>query len=180
MVDVRFREVVVDRHRTVLLERTRRLVPALIVFAVACSSVEGTPNVDACASLPWEASFGKSAQQVRSVLQVEIADTDEERAKGLMGVTSLPENHGMAFVWDAPTDGSFWMKDTLIPLSIAFIGSDGRVVTLRDMAPCEADPCATYPATAPYVTAIEANAGWFDAHHVEVGDEVGLSQQACS
>jgi uncharacterized membrane protein (UPF0127 family) len=72
------------------------------------------------------------------------------------------------------------MKDTLIPLSIAFVDAGGRVVTLRDMAPCEADPCMTYSATAPYVTAIEANAGWFDAHHVEVGDEVSLSPQMCS
>ena len=163
-----------------MLTRTRRLVPLLLVFAVACSNAEGTPNAAACASLPWEAWFGKSATQRTSVLQVEIADTDDERARGLMGVTSLPENHGMAFVWDAPTDGSFWMKDTLIALSIAFVDAEGRVVTLRDMAPCEADPCMTYSATAPYVTAIEANAGWFDAHHVEVGDEVGLSQQACS
>jgi uncharacterized membrane protein (UPF0127 family) len=156
-------------------ERTRRLVPVLLALAVACSSAgQGTPNAEFCASLPWDATFG------RSTLQVEIADTDAERAKGLMGVTSLPENHGMAFVWDAPTDGSFWMKDTLIPLSIAFVGADGRIVTLRDMTPCEADPCTTYAATAPYVTAIEANAGWFDAHHVEVGDEVGLSRRGCS
>jgi uncharacterized membrane protein (UPF0127 family) len=113
-------------------------------------------------------------------MQLEIADTDAERAKGLMGVTRLPENHGMAFLWDAPTDGAFWMKDTLIPLSIAFVGQDGKVVTIQEMTPCAADPCPTYTATGPYVTAIEANAGWFDTHHVEVGDEVGLTPQFCS
>ena len=153
----------------------RRLVLLLVTFAVGCSSgTEGTPNAAFCASLPWNVTIG------RSTLQVEIADNDAERSQGLMGVTRLPENHGMAFVWDAPTEGTFWMKDTLIPLSIAFVGADGRVVTLRDMAPCEAEPCQTYTATEPYVWAIEANAGWFGEHHAEVGDEVGLHQQMCS
>jgi uncharacterized membrane protein (UPF0127 family) len=153
----------------------RRLVLLLVVFAVGCSSgTQGSPNASYCASLPWIATFDKAT------LQVDIADDDAERAQGLMGVARLPDDHGMAFVWDAPTDGTFWMKDTLIPLSIAFVGEDGRIVTLRDMAPCEAEPCMTYAATAPYVTAIEANAGWFDEHHVEVGDEVSLEQPACA
>ena len=156
-------------------DRIRQIVLLLLVFAVGCSSGgNATPNPAFCASLPWNATIG------RSTLQVEIADDDAERSQGLMGVARLPENHGMAFVWDAPTEGTFWMKDTLIPLSIAFVGADGRIVTLLDMTPCEADPCQTYAATAPYVTAIEANAGWFDEHHVEVGDEVVLRQQACS
>jgi len=155
----------------------RHLGALALVTAAACSVATnpGTPDPETCLHEPWNATFGR-----HGTLQVAIADTDAERQQGLMGVTRLPDNHGMAFVWDAPTDGSFWMKDTLIPLSIAFVGSDGKIVTLQDMTPCTEDPCPTYAATSPYVTAYEANAGWFDAHNIEVGDEVGLTQQACS
>jgi uncharacterized protein len=155
--------------------RMRRLLVLVTIFAVGCATAhDGTPNPAFCASLQWRADIGRAS------LRVEIADDDTERQRGLMGVTSLPKNEGMAFVWDAPTDGTFWMKDTLIPLSIAFVGADGRIVTLRDMAPCTADPCQTYAATAPYTTAIEANAGWFDARGIQVGDEVGLKEPTCS
>jgi uncharacterized membrane protein (UPF0127 family) len=154
----------------------RALAATALLVAVACgASGNGSPNASFCASLPWNATFGR-----HDTLQVEVADTDAERQQGLMGVTRLPENHGMAFVWDTPTDSTFWMKDTLIPLSIAFIDAGGKVVTLLDMTPCTADPCQQYAATAPYVTAIEANAGWFEEHHVETGDDVGLAPQMCS
>ena len=153
----------------------RRILTLAVVLAVGCSAAnEATPNPAFCASLPWRANIGKAS------LRVEIADDDAERQQGLMGVTSLPKNAGMAFVWDTPTDGTFWMKNTLIPLSIAFVGADGRIVTLRDMAPCTADPCMTYAATAPYTVAIEANQGWFDQHGIQVGDEVGLQRPMCS
>ena len=97
-----------------------------------------------------------------------------------MGVTDLPENHGMAFRWDAPTEATFWMKDTLIPLSIAFVGEDGTVIAVREMAPCTADPCTTYGADGPYTMAIEANANWFEDHGIAVGDRVTFLGQICS
>ncbi len=77
-------------------------------------------------------------------LTVEAADTPAEREHGLMGRTSLDTDEGMVFLFDGPTDGSFWMKDTLIPLSIAFWDEDGRIVGIRDMDPCTEDPCPTY------------------------------------
>jgi uncharacterized protein len=110
---------------------------------------------------------------------VDIADTDAAREHGLMGVTDLPEDQGMAFVWDAPTDASFWMKDTLIPLSVAFVDERRRVIAVREMTPCAADPCPTYDAGAPYTTAVEANAGWFEDHGVEPGDRMRLREGAC-
>lgn len=109
-----------------------------------------------------------------ATLSVEVADTDAERAQGLMGVEELAHDDGMAFVFDEPTETSFWMKDTLIPLSIAFVDAADRVVTILEMTPCVADPCPKYGATEPYVLAVEANEGWFDAHGVEVGDEARL------
>jgi uncharacterized membrane protein (UPF0127 family) len=111
-----------------------------------------------------------------AVLYVEIADVDDERRRGLMHVEHLPADEGMAFLYDEPVQGTFWMKNTLIPLSIAFVGDDGRVVGMRDMEPCEADPCPHYGVGEPYVLAIEANQGWFDEHGIEVGEEAVLHQ----
>jgi len=85
---------------------------------------------------------------------------------------------GMAFVFDAPTDGTFWMKDTLVPLSIAFIDDAGTIVTVLEMEPCEADPCPTYGADAPYVLAVEANGRYFDRMGIEEGDRAQLAEAA--
>ena len=109
-------------------------------------------------------------------LTVRIADSAEEQRQGLMGVESLGEDRGMAFVYDDPTTGSFWMKDTLIPLSIAFVDGD-RIVAIEEMTPCETDPCPTWDSGgAAYTLAIEANAGWFTAHGIAVGDRATLER----
>jgi uncharacterized membrane protein (UPF0127 family) len=89
-------------------------------------------------------------------------------------VMALAPDDGMAFVFDDPVTTTFWMKDTLIPLSVAFVGEDGRVVSIADMEPCEADPCPTYAATGPYTLAVEANLGWFADHSVAAGDPARL------
>ena len=91
-----------------------------------------------------------------------------------MGRTELGADEGMLFAFPEPSTGAFWMKDTLIPLSIAFWGEDGRIHTILEMTPCEADPCETYPAADPYTYALEMNAGWFAEHGVEVGDLVDV------
>lgn len=109
-----------------------------------------------------------------SVLYVDVADTAQELKKGLMGVEALPEDEGMAFMFDEPSETTFWMKDTLIPLSIAFVDGSGRVVGVRDMEPCEDDPCPTYGVDRPFVLTIEANLGWFDRAGIEVGDRAEL------
>ncbi len=111
-----------------------------------------------------------------AVLHVEVASTPDARARGLMGRTELPSDQGMAFVFDRPTTSRFWMKDTLIPLSIAFWDGRNRVVAILNMPPCRADPCPTYGPHRPYVGAVEAKLGYFDDHGVEVGDHVRLTQ----
>jgi len=113
-----------------------------------------------------------------AVLYVDVADTAQEQQKGLMGVATLPADEGMAFVFEKPVDSTFWMKDTLIPLSIAFVDDSGRMIGVRDLEPCEADPCPTYGANQPFVLAIEANLGWFDRAGIEVGDHAELSVSA--
>jgi len=111
-----------------------------------------------------------------AVLHVEVASTPDARARGLMGRTELPSDQGMAFVFDGPTTSQFWMKDTLIPLSIAFWDAGNRVVAILNMAPCRADPCPAYGPHRPYVGAVEAKLGYFDDHGVEVGDLVALTR----
>jgi uncharacterized protein len=111
-------------------------------------------------------------------LHVWVADDDAERAKGLMGVTRLPSSEGMAFLFDGPSIESFWMKDTLIPLSVAFVDARGGIVTIREMEPCRSDPCPTYGSVAPYVMAIEANRGWFEDNGVRIGDPASLEAVA--
>jgi uncharacterized membrane protein (UPF0127 family) len=101
---------------------------------------------------------------------LEVARTPEARAQGLMGRTSLPRDGGMAFLFEGQTTGAFWMKDTLIPLSILFWQSDGRIIDIFDMRPCRSDPCPVYRASGPYVGAIEMNRGAFERLGVEVGD----------
>jgi uncharacterized membrane protein (UPF0127 family) len=86
----------------------------------------------------------------------------------------------MAFLWGRPTDSSFWMQDTLIPLSIAFVDASGQIVTTQEMTPCTTDPCTTYEASAPYTMAVEANAGWFREHGIEVGDSAALREAGCA
>jgi uncharacterized protein len=91
-----------------------------------------------------------------------VADTPAERSRGLMGVTDLGGADGMVFVYDAPTQGQFWMRNTVMPLSIGFFAADGSFVSSTDMQPCLEGPdsaCARYGATGEYTAAIEMPLG---------------------
>jgi uncharacterized membrane protein (UPF0127 family) len=95
-------------------------------------------------------------------LLVALADTPDRRSQGLMGVTDLGDLDGMVFVFPEPSTGRFWMKDTLIPLDIAFFATDGSLLGVREMDPCTSDPCPNYGVEAPWQWAIEVPAGVFD------------------
>jgi uncharacterized protein len=109
-------------------------------------------------------------------VQVEIADDDEERRVGLMHRESLEEEEGMLFLFPVAHRGGFWMKDTLIPLSIAFVDSDGRILRILDMTPCRADPCRIYDPGVAYRSALEVNRGTFSRWGVEEGDLLRLER----
>ncbi len=109
------------------------------------------------------------------IVDVEVADTPELRRVGLSGRSELDEDSGMVFVYFEDATSSFWMKDTKIPLSIAFFDVDGRIHTILDMPPCEVDPCPTYAPDEPYRGALEVNLGAFDDWGVEVGDKVTIA-----
>ncbi|MDF2790732.1 MAG: hypothetical protein K0S80_3833 [Neobacillus sp.] len=112
------------------------------------------------------ATSGKKTIQ----LTVQVADTPKKRDKGLMFVEHLPENAGMLFVFSGETYGGFWMKNTLIPLSIAFLDSDGKILKILDMLPCKEDFCPTYDPELTYHYALEVNLGWFKKNQINEGD----------
>jgi uncharacterized protein len=104
----------------------------------------------------------------------EVATTVATRAVGLMRRFSLRPDHGMLFVFDAPQPLTFWMKNTYIPLSIAFIGADGRILNIEDMAP---QTESAHNSRGPAMFALEMKKGWFAQFEVTAGERVdGLAQ----
>lgn len=106
-------------------------------------------------------------------VRVEIADSPDEQVRGLMERTALAEDRGMLFVFPDEEVRSFWMKNTLIPLSIAYMDSEGRIVDLQDMKPLD-DEEPHYVSSEPARFALEVNKGFFEEHGVEVGDRAEL------
>ena len=102
-------------------------------------------------------------------LELEVARTDEEQARGLMFRKSMPDDHGMLFPYTYDRPLSFWMKDTTIPLSIAFIASDGTIKNIRDMTPLSEN---TIESRQSVRYALEVNQGLFERLGVGVGDKV--------
>jgi len=152
----------------------RRLLLLVLVIGLSGSACQDRGQAEPSGDVVARATFSTHQEEVRTDA-LSVADSPEERRVGLMGVESLDENGGMVFVFDGEQDGSFWMKDTLIPLSIAFWGEDRRLLDILEMDPCTADPCPTYSARAPYTHALEMNAHWFDDRGIEIGDRVELT-----
>ena len=126
------------------------LAVSIVLFAAACGSEEqvGLDGFDVTA-------ITIDGQQ----MAVAVADTPELRAQGLMGVIDLGGLDGMLFVFEETTDVGFWMKDTLIPLDIAFFDSGGAFVAVLTMAPCTDDPCPVYHPSGTYRYAVETPVG---------------------
>lgn len=122
----------------------------------------------ACTPLPT-VTFDSGAS-----FTVELADTPEEQAKGLMYRNSLTEDKGMLFMFDDQQPRSFWMKNTFIPLDMIFINSKSEVVKIQRAVPCKQEPCMLYksPSTQ-YV--LEINAGLAEQNNIVVGSKMLLS-----
>lgn len=108
-------------------------------------------------------------------VHADVADTPAARARGLQGRASVPPDAGMVFLFFRPSHRSFYMKDMLVPLSIAFFDERGRILAIRDMPPCRKDPCPTYNPGVAYRGALEVNRGFFDRHDVRVGDRITVA-----
>ncbi len=104
---------------------------------------------------------------------VEVADEPEERGRGLMFRTYLPDSAGMLFIFDEEKPHPFWMKNTLIPLAIAFVGADSIITDIEWMKPGDLSPHAP---SKPILYAIELNRGWFTARGIRPGAKVRFSK----
>jgi len=142
--------------------RRQALIVALAVLAV-------------CGLLFTSIGFGASALTTVTLtingqkIVAEVAATPEERATGLMHRFSLAPDHGMLFVFERPEALSFWMKNTFIPLSIAFLDASGRILNIEDMAP---QTETTHWSRGPGLYALEMRKGWFAEREIRAGDRV--------
>ena len=102
-------------------------------------------------------------------LRVEVVTNDEDRARGLMHRQKLGANDGMLFIFDQPAYHSMWMKNTFIPLSVAFVDAQGTILNILDMEPQTLDP---HVSAGPSIYAIETNKGWFEKKKLKAGDKV--------
>ena len=152
----------------------RTLVTCLLTAALLTGAA-------AAARLPDQApqTFGRGTATVTTrthkvVLRVEVARTEAQRARGLMYRRSLAADAGMIFLYGEPSSGGFWMKNTLIPLDIAFYDVRGRVVRTFRMEPCKRDPCRIYDPGVSYRGALEVSAGSFRRWNLRRGDTIAV------
>ncbi|MCX5918384.1 MAG: DUF192 domain-containing protein [Deltaproteobacteria bacterium] len=104
-------------------------------------------------------------------IRVEVARTEEEKSQGLMFRDKLGPNEGMLFIYEREDFLSFWMKNTPLPLSIAFLDQRGKIVDIQDMEPFN---LRTHTSARPALYALEMNKGWFKKNGVKVGEKVQM------
>ena len=145
------------------------LLGLLGLVAAGCSSADepaGAGGAEApgalCADLHPIGDFGEVTVDIDGDPQcLLLAQTPEERSRGLMEVTDLAGYPGMLFVFPSDSSGPFWMRNTPTPLSIAFVDDEGAIVSVADMEPCASDAprCTNYRADGPYRFAVEVPQG---------------------
>lgn len=139
--------------------------------AEAPASVLSTEQQTSGQPRPGDGGLIRTANMTVSgvAITAEIADTPALRERGLMGRDSLPENHGMLFVYADEQIRSFWMRNTPIPLDIAFIDGNGSIVNVATMQPNSDDSTLSEGAA---MYALEMTAGWFEKNEIGVGARV--------
>ena len=121
---------------------------------------------------PLTCEFNLAQQSIT----LEIANQPHTRQKGLMHRTSLPRNHGMLFVFEKPGQASFWMKNTLIPLSIGYFDKNWQLLELYDMQPHDLSAVRSQSNQIKY--ALEMNQGWFQQHQITAANHPILKKKA--
>jgi len=161
------------------------LKPRLIALSVSLLMVACTTGARAIESqvLPARAACFVSEEQSVAV-SLEWAETAEQRRIGLMGRDKLEERSGMLFDYGSlqSAEHSFWMRNTLIALDIAYVNEQGTIIAINRMEPCEsvaAFNCPTYPAGAEFVQAAEMNAGFFSRYQLTLGDRLQTDPALC-
>ena len=132
------------------------------VFAVACLLC----SVGAGAQEPQTQLPRVTLTAGMHVIQAQVATTPEQRAVGLMFRREMPPNEGMLFVFEQPAGQCFWMKNTLLPLTAAFVADDGTIVNLADMQPQSTD---SHCSARPVRFVLEMHQGWFAKRGLKAG-----------
>lgn len=164
------------------MDGSRRMAATLALVMIAAAACD-TPDAGLTDDTPVVA-FDTGTVAIETgdtvlTLRAELARTPDQRAQGLMERRSLPDDAGMLFLYPEPQDSAagFWMFRTRIPLDIAFLDAEGRIVDIRSMVPCESPNPAVCPRTSPgrpFSGALEVNRGYFERHGVAPGDRVVL------
>jgi len=110
----------------------------------------------------------------KSNIKVEIADTQEKRALGLMYRTELAENKGMLFIFDKEDKHSFWMKNTYIPLDMIWINQNLEIVHIENASPCKTKVCPNYQPQKNALYVIEVNSDYTKKHDIKIGDKIEI------
>jgi uncharacterized protein len=105
------------------------------------------------------------------LLRLAVAITEQQKETGLMNIKTLDPDSGMIFAWTQPTSGSFWMENTYVPLTVAFLGQDGTIHETQDMQPLTQ---TLHTPVAPYLYAVEMNQGFFSQNGIKSGDRLHL------
>jgi len=138
------------------------IVSTLLLLAAAVSCGKNSPD---------GIIFGEDEITVGGrTITVELALTVPQKTQGLKYRRRMGEDRGMLFVYDRPSRSPFWMKDTLIPLSIAFIDRSGRIIGITRMEPD--DGKKIHPPPGPFLYALEMNQGWFEKNNIGVGEKI--------
>ena len=162
------------------------LRPRVIALSAALLIAACTTGARAIESQLLPARSACFVGEERSVaVSLEWAETAEQRRIGLMGRNKLEERSGMLFDYGSlqSAEHSFWMRNTLIALDIAYVNEQGTIMTINRMEPCEsvaASNCPTYPAGAEFVQAVEMNAGFFSRYQITLGDRLQTDSALCA
>ena len=143
------------------METIRLRLTAAALTCVLALQGPGTARADPLLTYPLKING--------HVIRVEVANTDEARRTGLMFRDALGENQGMLFVYETESRHAMWMKNTLIPLSVAFIDRSGRIINIEDMQPQTED---AHSARASAAFSLETNQSWFKKRGIKAGDRV--------
>jgi uncharacterized membrane protein (UPF0127 family) len=136
-----------------------------VFTALAVMAMWGLSAVDARAQQAQNLPTVKLAAGMHNIV-AQVARTPEQRQIGLMFRKEMPAHEGMLFIFDQAATQCFWMRNTLLPLSVAFLGEDGRIVNIEDMAPqTETSHCSTQPVR----LVLEMNLGWFAKRGLKAG-----------
>jgi uncharacterized membrane protein (UPF0127 family) len=157
--------------------RRLHLLPGLLLFftLASCSAQSTGQSAEGKAQTGLETAVisivSSEEPQRQATVEVELAKTETERNTGLMFRTTLEDGKGMYFIFERDEVLSFWMKNTLVPLSIAFISYDGTIIDIRDMHPNDTRPVQSSRSVR---YALEVPQGWFGRTGIKPGVRVSL------